>query len=137
MSGVQLGVHVSQPLIVDQPATDSFDDVVLVLVVNHSFLGVFTLGAHLRDTFLEPIAGSARRVVFRASLQLDVYVCDCVRYFRSEIGISGLKVDFDCIGYANLEIQSGLIELCESQALTFVLAHRGRFRKIAGRDAVQ
>ena len=107
MGSVQLAVQVSQPLIVDQPATDSFDDVVLVLVVDHRSLGVFTLGAYLRDASLEPIAGSARRVVLGGSLQLDVYVCDCVRYFRREIGISGFKVDFDCISLRQFDLQSG------------------------------
>ena len=64
----------AQPLIVDRPTTGSFDYIVLVFILDHGFLGVLALGAQLRDTLFEPIAGSAGRIVFRGSLQLDVYV---------------------------------------------------------------
>ena len=68
MSGVQLEVHVNNALIVDQLPAARFDDVVRILIVDHRSLSSLTLGAQLRDTLLEPIARSPRRVVFRCSV---------------------------------------------------------------------
>ena len=82
----------------------------LVLVFDHCFLGGLTLEAQLRDTPLKPIAGSPGRIVFRASLQVDVSVCDCVRHFGSEIRISGLEFDLDRVGYAKSFYSQALIK---------------------------
>ena len=91
VGGVQFIVHISQTLIVDQAATGSFDNIVLVLVLDNSFMCVLALGAQLRDALFEPIVGSAGRVVFSGSLQLNIYVRNCVGYFGGEIRVFDSK----------------------------------------------